>query len=402
MLILKNSFIFLFGEVLNKSIPFLFIPYLSHKLGTSGYGVLAYYLSIIQLIYIVVNLGFQAALTRYFFRYGKRSILIPIISHIIYSIFVLLVIAFIVYVFDFNKLIIFAGGISFLTSIFNVTLSIMQCEKKPLLYIIAQLTFASLSVVLTVAFFKFIASTVILRLLSVAISYLAIIIACIIIYTIKKENKNLRGISITRIYTCFRFNFSYGVGLIFHTIANYIKTDLDKIIIFQYFSSHSLGAYSIGAKVGSLSIVVLLAINKAIQPILFEKFKNKEYIPFEKIMKISLIFIPLPSMILYLLPQELYEYIFNADIKYYVIMFVLSGMIMIPYFICTNMFFYYARLKSISIMSVVSSIIYLSTMVFVSKNIGVEAIPLASIFASIVMSITFIILSYKNKFFRYE
>ena len=43
MSIMKDSSVYLTGELLSKSIPFLLLPYLSRKLGLEGFGELSYY-----------------------------------------------------------------------------------------------------------------------------------------------------------------------------------------------------------------------------------------------------------------------------------------------------------------------------------------------------------------------
>ena len=72
MRILKDSFIYLIGELINKALPFLLMPYLTRKLGPEGFGELSYYLTILALFSIFIGLSQEGAVTRYFYFYGNK------------------------------------------------------------------------------------------------------------------------------------------------------------------------------------------------------------------------------------------------------------------------------------------------------------------------------------------
>ena len=57
MRILKDSMIYLVGELIAKSFPFLMLPYLTRKLGTEGFGELSFYLTMLSLFGIVIGMS---------------------------------------------------------------------------------------------------------------------------------------------------------------------------------------------------------------------------------------------------------------------------------------------------------------------------------------------------------
>ena len=73
-MILKDSVIYLIGEIFAKIFPFLLLPYLSRKLGVNGFGELSYYQTILSLLIIIISFSQEGAVTRYFYFYGMRSI----------------------------------------------------------------------------------------------------------------------------------------------------------------------------------------------------------------------------------------------------------------------------------------------------------------------------------------
>ena len=86
MAFIKDSSIYLSGEVLSKAIPFILIPYLSRKLGVDGYGELSYYQTYIALFVIFLGLSQDGAIARYFYFYGKRSLPLIVNSGVLYTI----------------------------------------------------------------------------------------------------------------------------------------------------------------------------------------------------------------------------------------------------------------------------------------------------------------------------
>ena len=74
MKLLKDSLIYLLGELAAKALPFLLLPYLTRKFGAAGYGDLSYWQTLLSLLVIVFSLSQDGALTRYFYVYGKRNL----------------------------------------------------------------------------------------------------------------------------------------------------------------------------------------------------------------------------------------------------------------------------------------------------------------------------------------
>ena len=62
MRVIKDSVIYLIGELSAKSIPFLMLPYLTRKLGPDGFGELSYYLTWLALFAIFIGLSQELSL----------------------------------------------------------------------------------------------------------------------------------------------------------------------------------------------------------------------------------------------------------------------------------------------------------------------------------------------------
>ena len=89
--LLKDSLIYVVGEMTAKAVPFLLLPYLTRVLGTTGFGDLSYYLSLTAFILIAMSLSQNGALTRYFYVYGRHGLGNILLSGGLYSVGVLLI-----------------------------------------------------------------------------------------------------------------------------------------------------------------------------------------------------------------------------------------------------------------------------------------------------------------------
>ena len=89
--LLKDSLIYVVGEMTAKAVPFLLLPYLTRVLGTTGFGDLSYYLSLTAFIVIAMSLSQNGALTRYFYVYGRHGLGNILLAGGLYSVGVLLI-----------------------------------------------------------------------------------------------------------------------------------------------------------------------------------------------------------------------------------------------------------------------------------------------------------------------
>lgn len=83
-MIIKDSVIYLAGELISKAFPFLLLPYLSRKLGVDGFGELSYYQTYLTLFIVFLGLSQEGAVVRYFYVYGKRSLNLVVNKHWLY------------------------------------------------------------------------------------------------------------------------------------------------------------------------------------------------------------------------------------------------------------------------------------------------------------------------------
>ena len=154
--LLKDSLIYVVGEMTAKAVPFLLLPYLTRVLGTTGFGDLSYYLSLTAFILIAMSLSQNGALTRYFYVYGRHGLGNILLAGGLYSVGVLLIGTVISWLLH-SELLFYCFFTAFLQTLIQNQLALRQCQKRPFSYLTIQLGLALGNLLWTVLIFQFFA-----------------------------------------------------------------------------------------------------------------------------------------------------------------------------------------------------------------------------------------------------
>ncbi|KUM13433.1 Lsg locus protein 1 [Acinetobacter calcoaceticus] len=391
MRVLKDSFIYLIGELFAKSLPFLMLPYLTRKLGPEGFGELSYYLTMLSLFGIFVGLSQEGAVTRYFYFYGKRALNTVVKAGYLFNIVISLVLLLGCWWFK-AEIMAYVVLATMFQSFVNVQLALRQCQKQPLKYIIIQIILSLTNVVFTVAALEYFSQDLVAyRILAIVIAnFTTFIIASLILGDLFKDNYRFTW---QRLRLGLFYIFSFGLPLILHQSSFFVKGQLDRIFIYQQYSKAELGVYSAGVQIAAVLPIVLMALNKAIVPYYYQGLKDNT-LTIAKIKKYTLYSLPLsilPAVVGWLLPEQVYLWFLGQSYvgsKYYVVMYLLGFGANLPYLMLVNYFFFHGKNLMISKITTLSSIVYLVFLYFFAKE-SVELIPYALLISNFILLIVF-------------
>lgn len=381
---IKDSFIYLFGELASKSIPFLLLPYFSRKLGVEGYGELSYYQTFSALFVIFIGLSQDGAIARYFYFYGKRSLNLVLTAGYLYTLFMGSLILIGCWYFNSEIIAYVALGAMF-QSFLNVQLSVRQCQKQAISYTVIQLMSAIFSAIITVAMMEYFQTDLVeKRILAILFSNLLVFLIAYLLYA---RNTTLKKFSFSQYKIALLYLLGFGLPLILHHSSLFLKGQLDRIFIYHRFSEADLGLYAMGAQIAAILMIIIQALNKAILPYFYESLKQKK-INIRHIHKwafYSLFVVPVPALIMWFIPENIVVWILGeqfAGTKYYIMLFLVAIMLIVPYLILVNYLFFYGKNKLISLCSILSTLFYLVSL-FALTFTRIEYIPFASIIGAI-------------------
>ncbi|MBD3614799.1 oligosaccharide flippase family protein [Kingella kingae] len=382
MKILKDSFIYLFGELAAKALPFLLLPYLTRKFGAAGFGELSYYQTICSLLIIVFGLSQDGALTRYFYVYGKRNLNNIMLAGYGYTALMAtlaLIFAAITQSLTIAAVICAAAA----QTVLGVQLALRQCQKRALPYTLIQTASGVFTSLLTVLILETtVAAPIAMRFAALFLGNAAVSIAAYCLIPKTQSRQNFRKLKLAGCYV-----LTFGLPLVLHHASGFMKGQLDRIVIYQHYPAEQLGIYSAGLQLANILSILLLAVNKATVPHYYQALKQGS-LNAEKVRKFalfSLIAVPIPAFIAFLLPEKLYVWILGAQylgVKYYILLFLLGFGFTIPYYLLVNFLFYHGENKRIATISVLSTVVYLVAL-FATSLVGIQWIPLAMIIGNI-------------------
>ena len=399
MSFLKDSFIYLIGELLNKALPFFLLPYLTRKLGAEGFGELSYYLTILALFSIFIGLSQEGAVTRYFYFYGNKAVDLIVRAGYLYNI-AFSALSLVVAWFLKSEVIAYIIIIAMFNSFLSVQLALRQAQKQPIPYIIIQFLSSFSMVLLTIIMLEFVAGDkVVNRLLALLLSGLFVFLITYLF--INKKFRSKRKFSLTSYKAALLYIFSFGIPLILHQLSFFMKGQVDRIFIYKLYTSAELGVYSAGIQIASVLTIFFMALNKAIVPYYYEKLKNG-FLTVEKIKKYSLTslgFIGLPALICYFLPNSWFTWFLGvqfSEVQFYTVLFLIGYGLTLPYLILVNYLFFYGKNKLIATITFLTSIVYVILLAVLSK-ISIQFIPLSLVLSNLLMVVILWIIVSKNQ-----
>ena len=388
--LLKDSLIYVVGEMTAKAVPFLLLPYLTRVLGTTGFGDLSYYLSLTAFIVIAMSLSQNGALTRYFYVYGRHGLGNILLAGGLYSVGVLLIGTVISWLLH-SELLFYCFFTAFLQTLIQNQLALRQCQKRPFSYLTIQLGLALGNLLWTVLIFQFFAGDttdkVAQRLIAIILAHGFTFVAALA--WAKYQFAIKFRFTPKRLKLGLGYILTLGLPLLLHGLSYTIKGQLDRVLIHERFSSHELGVYSAGVQVASSLTIVIMAVNSALVPHLYERLKSQRMtvMQLHRLFWLSLMVPVMLTAIAWAMPSSLMAWLLGSDFaqsQYYVVMFVLAFSLIIPYLLLVNFLFYHAKSAQISLCCVISTVVYLLAL-WVLSGVSLAVVPYATIISGVVI-----------------
>lgn len=402
--VVKDSAIYVAGELLSKAVPFVLLPYLTRQLGVAGFGALAFYTAISAFLLIFIGLSQNAAITRYYYVYGKHGLGNVVLAGALLSIGIWAMVACGLVVASWllgDKLPLNVQLLGYSTllalgqSVVQSQLAVRQCQKRAWDYLALQLLLAVSHVGLTVMFLSAISTDSTAGAThKVAARLLAIVLAQAMTAWLAWLLMRTRlGIQLSwhkrRLWLAVRYIVALGLPLVLHALSYTVKGQLDRVWVYQRFSAAELGVYAAGVQLASAVSVVIMAVNSAAVPYLYEALKAQR-LPMARLHRwglVSLLLAPLAAAVVWLLPSALFGWVLGAafaDSQYYVACFAAAFMLLVPYLLWVNVLFYHGKNRQIAAASVLSTLVYVAVLAYTS-TLALKYVPLATLASNAVL-----------------
>lgn len=312
MKLIKNSFIYLGTEIINKAIPFLLLPIITSYLTPTEYGVYGMYQVLFSFLTPFIMMSLDVNITRNFFRVSKEKLSkilssIIIILHI--NVFIGLVVIFFISLFFNNpfgipnKILYIMPLIIYAQTVNTFNLTILRNKEEALKYGIFQ-------IITTIINF----SLVLILLIGFKLGWKSLVYSVLIaqfvmmIYSYYYLNKNY---SLFTSFYSFKEIYKISLPLIFHLLGGSIIFLSDRIFIQQMKGLKQVGLYSIGNQFGMITMIVINSIIAAISPWIYKKL-SKEY-KIDKFLYLGMVGFFLLGLIIWIIDLMIFPYMVNKS-----------------------------------------------------------------------------------------
>jgi len=394
---IKDTFIYIFTEVINKAIPFLLLPLLTMFMDPSEFGTVATYMAYTSVIAILIHLNLVGAVRVNFFHYNKKNLSIYIsnvLLIVITAAFIISLMIIILQIILIDKLglslfwLLLGVSVVFAQVFTSLNLTLWQVEGNPTYYGIYQILQMSIHIALVLIFVIVFDWGWKGQLFGQAIAMIIFGIGSIFFIYKRK-------------YLCFKVNTNYirealkfGVPLIPHAISGWFKVGVDRIFLTMIIGTTATGVYAVGYQLGMIIGVLGVAFNQAFAPFLFNKLTDINEDDKLKLVKYTYLY-----FILVLLIATIISYFSSFIVDYFLDIKFHNAAEILPwitfgyafqamYLMVVNYIFYIKRTLTLSIITFTVGVIHSLLSLFMIKEIGMIGAAYAT---TISFFITFIV-----------
>lgn len=379
MKILKDSAVYLLGELFAKALPFLLLPYLTRKLGAAGFGELSYYQTVLSLLALAFGLSQDGAITRYFYFYGKRNLPNVLRTGSLYTLALTLLgllFAWWRQSWILGFVVLTAGSQTLLGS----QLAWRQCQKRALSYVAIQISSSALSAALTVILLECTAYQPVAMRFTALCSVNFAVSAAAYCWANQKQPAHFTR---RRALHSLRYILAFGLPLLLHHASGFVKGQLDRIIIYRMYSAAELGVYAAALQLAGILSIILMAVNKATVPYYYHAIEQKK-LTARRVRRwawLGFCAAPLFSAAAWCMPESWFVWFLGPQYigaHHYIVLFTLGYALTIPYYLLVNYLFYFGKNSLISSISLLSAAIYL-LILFAVAQLGMAWLPWAMV-----------------------
>ena len=274
----KRLYVYGFGELLNKAIPFLMLPILTSYLSVESFGVVVASVSALNLFFIINGLSMHGAVSVCYFKCSKdefksilSSILFLTMVFSFFSLSTLIAISLLLkneYFISLTWLCIICAAGMFQAFI-QVLLTFLRVSKQAHIFVAMQISATLLNTVISIYFVVHegldwrgrVAGVVIATALFGVISLIFLFIS-----------QRIHVAQISKVAMARVIKFSWPVAL--HGLSAWFKTSFDKFILLALMSSEAVGVYGVHYQLSSILLISYMVLNQALQPELFSELKK--------------------------------------------------------------------------------------------------------------------------------
>lgn len=271
--VVKNSIIYVVTDAINKAVPFLILPLLTHYLLPADYGIVVNYNVYINFLIIFIGINVQSVISVNFYRLEKSEVAKYIFNVILATLITLTISSLVVILFnkelnDFLSVgtyyVIGGLAIAFSQVLSSINLMVWRLEERPIYFGGYQISQTVCDVGLSLMLIIGLNMNWEGRLIGIGGSALAYALFSLVLLW----QRGYLRIAYNKKYV--KETFKFCIPLIPHTISIWARAGADRIIISTLVGASASGIYAAGFQFGLVISFLTLAFSNAYAPFLYK------------------------------------------------------------------------------------------------------------------------------------
>jgi O-antigen/teichoic acid export membrane protein len=397
--ILKEGGIYTASALLEKSIPFLLMPFLTRVLSTEQYGIIAIFISTVTVYSLFVGAGLngfvrvvyhKTSIKKFRIYVANSLALLCIMTLIAFSITLLFEIKISEIIKINSNYLYLALFVAFMKFFIEMRLIIFQTMRQAFNYAKLQLTLPIIELLIVILLVFYLHKGAEGRIFSITLSSLIVcFFSCYLLYKSRLLNIFFNLIYIKRI-TKFIF------PILPHSIALTVFTTFDKFILSSNISLRIVGEISVALTLALPMWMLAESINKAFMPWSFEKFTKgrlEEVVGASYLLLFGLFVIGiLYSIFLFFTFEIIIDEKFK-DVLQPALILLWVGWLKLAYYLCAKGLVYSEKMNLLPLISISSGCVYFGLIFMNIENITLVSLSLYMNILYLLMFVGALILS---------
>jgi O-antigen/teichoic acid export membrane protein len=274
---LKNSFIYFFGSLLNKAIPFALLPILTRYLSPEEYGMVALFQVAVSVTSAIVGMNIKVNITRVYYHVNEqefRESMTAVLAVVTFCFLCVQAIFFLCIALGLNpfgipdRWLAAVPLISLMITLNGFNLTLARVREKAWTFLSLDVSNSVIMALLTLFFVIVLALGWEGQALSLA--------ACAIGYGVLSLHSMIRGTGLSRVLDRVKVREMLRVSLpLFpHALASTVIVMSDRLFIDRLVGTEATGIYSVGYQIGAVTFIFSQAYMNAWSPWFYRQMKD--------------------------------------------------------------------------------------------------------------------------------
>ncbi|EQB7292633.1 oligosaccharide flippase family protein [Escherichia albertii] len=378
--LLKHSGIYLFFDIFNKSIPFLFLPYLAHMLTIKELGMLELFNTYVALLTLLILFGLDGWCSSTFYSLQKKEFSKRLILGLKISFSLCLMSTFILFLLHKSWWVVLSPVYAFSMGMIQIRALIFRLQFRTIAA--SSLLFLNIAcgVCITLWVFSFVGPEFSGRIFALILP--SIIISCMAVCSILREFDNNVTLSSEEFFGFIKFT----IPLIPNGLINFIRFGADRFFVAHFMGVTNLALFGVSYQFSMVANIFMLSLNQAFMPFTIRLLNEYRLREFFKMVVFIFVIYSFFLTVLYISTPMLLQFFF--DKKYQVAQYISrSYYLAYPFILLSillmNFAFIRGRTTSILLITMVSSLLHLCVLCYLlMHDAPLEYIPNALLISS--------------------